>query len=75
MMTSLKLTQIESSTGVILTQEMLTRLKVEEVDMLYAFETAEGYLIAPCDPAIEHELKAGREFVKEYRETFKELAK
>jgi len=41
-------------------EEMLARLKVGKGDTLYAIETAEGYLITPYDPAIEEQLKAGR---------------
>ena len=75
MTTSLKLTKIGTSTGAVLPKEMLARMKVERGDVLYAIETAEGYLITPYDPAIEDELKAGREFMKDYRDAFKELAK
>lgn len=74
-MTPLKLTKIGTSTGVILPKEMLTRLKVEKGDALYAIETAEGYLITPYDPAIADEIEAGREFMKQYRDTFRALAK
>lgn len=74
-MTTLKLTAIGTSTGAVIPKEMLTRLKVGKGDTLYAIETAEGYLITPYDPAIEEQLQAGREFMKEYRETFKALAK
>ena len=75
MTTSLKLTRIGTSTGAIFPKEMLARMKVEKGDSLYAIETAEGYLITPYDPAIEAQLEAGREFMKEYRDTFKALAK
>lgn len=75
MSTSLKLTRIGTSTGAVLPKEMLVRMKVEKGDTLYAIETAEGYLITPYDPAIEDEMKAGRGFMKDYREAFRELAK
>lgn len=74
-MTSLKLTKVGTSTGAIIPKEMLRRLKVEKGDTLYAIETKEGYLLTPYDPAIADQLEAGREFMKEYRETFKALAK
>ena len=74
-MMTLKLTRIGTSTGAVIPKEMLQRLKVEKGDSLYAVETPEGYLITPYDPAIEEQLKAGREFMKEYRDTFKALAK
>jgi putative addiction module antidote len=74
-MISLKLTTIGTSTGTVIPKEMLARLKVGKGDTLYAIETAEGYLLTPYDPAIEDQLKAGLEFMKEYRDTFKVLAK
>jgi putative addiction module antidote len=74
-MTSLKLTKIGTSTGAILPKEMLVRMKVEKGDTLYAIETKEGYLLTPYDPAIADQLEAGREFMKDYRDTFKALAK
>jgi putative addiction module antidote len=73
--TALKLTTIGTSTGAVIPKEMLVRLKVGKGDTLYAIETAEGYLITPYDPSIEEQLKAGQQFMKEYRETFKALAK
>ena len=74
-MTTLKLTKIGTSTGAIFPKEMLTRLKVGKGDTLYAIETKEGFLVTPYDPAIADQLEAGREFMKEYRDTFKALAK
>jgi putative addiction module antidote len=67
--------QIGTSTGIVIPKEMLKRLKVEKGDNLFAIETAEGYLLTPYDPAVEEQLKLGRDFIKEYRETFKVLAK
>jgi len=74
-MTSLKLITIGSSTGVVIPKEMLVRLKVQKGDTLYAIETPEGYLLTPYDPAIEEQLKVGQRFMKDYRDTFKTLAK
>ena len=31
--------------------------------------------MTPYDPALEAQLKVGREFVQEYRDTFRQLAK
>ena len=50
-------------------------MKVEKGDTLFAIETKEGYLLTPYDPAIAEQLDAGREFMKDYRETVKALAK
>ena len=74
-MATLKLTAIGTSTGAVIPKEMLTRLKVEKGDTLFAIETAEGYLLTPFDPGIDKQLEAGRQFIKQYRDTFKALAK
>lgn len=54
---------------------MRTRLKVKEGDRLFAIETSEGYLLTPYDPAVEEQLALDREFMADYRETFRALAK
>jgi putative addiction module antidote len=73
--TTLKLTTVGTSTGVVIPKEMLSRLKVGKGDTLYAIETAEGYLLTPYDPGIQEQLEAGQEFMREYRDTFEALAK
>jgi len=75
MATTLKLTTIGTSTGVVIPKEMLNRMKVERGDTLHVSETPEGYLITPYDPTVASQVEAGREFMKTYRDTFKELAK
>jgi hypothetical protein len=50
-------------------------MKVGKGDTLYAIETADGYLLTPYDPDIEEQMEAGKQFMKEYRDTFKALAK
>ena len=74
-MAVLKLTAMGTSTGAVIPKEMLARLKVGKGDTLFAVETPSGYLLTPYDPAIEAQLAAGREFMAEYRETFRALAK
>ncbi len=71
----LKVTKFGPSTGIILPEEVQTRLGAKDGDTLFAMETSEGYLITPYDPAIAEQLEAGGEFMKEYRDTFKALAK
>ncbi|MBZ5524573.1 MAG: AbrB/MazE/SpoVT family DNA-binding domain-containing protein [Acidobacteriia bacterium] len=74
-MTVLKLKAVGTSTGVVIPKEMLNRLKVEKGDTLFAIETPSGYLITPYDPAIEDQLRLGREIMSEYRETLRALAR
>lgn len=74
-MQTLKLTQIGNSVGVILPKEVLTRLKVEKGDLLYVTDTPSGVALTPYDPNFEEQLALGREFMREYRDTFRALAK
>lgn len=74
-MAALKLTQIGNSVGVILPKELLARLKLEKGDSVFWTEAPNGVMLTPYDPEMEAQLKAGREFMHEYRETFHQLAK
>ena len=74
-MHALKLTQIGNSVGVILPKEVLARLKLEKGDTVYVTETPDGFAFTPYDPAFEEQLTLGREFMREYRDTFRALAK
>ena len=74
-MLALKLTQIGNSVGVILPKEVLARLKLEKGDTVYVTETPDGVALTPLDPAFAQQLEIGREFMREYRDTFRALAK
>ena len=71
----LKLTQIGNSVGVILPKEALSRLKLTKGETLFLTETPDGYAITPYDPALEDEIAAGRAFMRDFRDTFHQLAK
>lgn len=75
MTTTLKLTQIGNSVGVILPKEILTRLKLEKGDSLFLTDSADGFVLTPYDPSLEEQLALGRELMREYRDTFHQLAK
>jgi putative addiction module antidote len=74
-MHALKLTQIGNSIGVILPKEVLAHLKLEKGDTLFYTETPDGLNLTPYDPVLEQQLDAGREFMREFRDTFHALAK
>ncbi len=73
-MYTLKLTTVGSSTGVVIPKEMLKDLKLEKGDSLYAVATPDGYILTPYNPEVEAQIQKGRQFMKQYRETFKALA-
>ena len=70
----LKLTTVDSSTGVVIPEEMLKSMKLQNGDSLYAVETSEGYVLTPNNPEVEAQIQKGRQFMKQYRESFKALA-
>jgi putative addiction module antidote len=74
-MTALKITQIGNSLGLILPKEMLARLKLEKGDAVFVTDTPDGVVVTPYDPAVAEQLVLGSEFMREYRNTFRELAK
>ena len=74
-MLALKLTQIGNSVGVILPKEALARLKLVKGDTVFLTESANGLNLTPYDPELEEQLKLGREFMHDYRDTFHQLAK
>ena len=57
-MVKLKLTQVGSSTGLVLPKEVLTRLKVVKGDALYLTESPDGFRITPYDPEFEEDMAA-----------------
>jgi putative addiction module antidote len=71
----LKLTQIGNSVGVILPKEALSRLRLEKGQSVFLTETPDGYALTPYDPTLEEQIEAGRNFMREFRDTFHQLAK
>ena len=74
-MSTLKLTQIGNSVGVILPKEVLARLKVEKGDVLYLSEAVNGVLLSPYSAEFEDQMSAARELMKKRRAVLHELAK
>jgi len=70
-----KVETLGAATGIVIPKEMLEKLKVGNGDSLQVIETPYGFLLAPCDSEVTHELELGRAFMKQYDETFKALAK
>lgn len=70
----LKLTQIGNSIGVVLPREALARLKLGKGESVFLTETPDGYVLTPYDPALEEQIKAGREFMHDFRDSFHQLA-
>ncbi len=71
----MELRAVGTSIGIVAPKEMLARLRVKEDAALFAVETPDGYLLTPCDPQVDKQLKLGWEFMAKYRDTFRASAK
>ncbi len=75
-MIALKLTQVGNSVGLILPREALAKLGVHKGDTLFLTEGPEGEMrLSAYDPRVAEEIALGEEFMDEYRDTFRALAK
>ena len=70
-----KITAIGNSLGLILSKDVLARLKVEKGDKVFLIETPNGYELTPYDPVFERQMKVAGKVMKKYRNALRELAK
>jgi putative addiction module antidote len=73
-MVKLKLTTIGTSIGVVLTKEVLARLKLEKGNTLYLTEAPDGYRITPYTPDFEAKMAKAENIIGRYRNTLRVLA-
>ena len=75
-MTTLKLTAIGTSTGVIIPKEMLARMNLSKGDVLYVVEAPDGsYRLTPYDPLFAKKMEKADDIMRRYRNTLHALAK
>jgi len=75
-MTTLKLTAVGTSTGVIIPKEMLARLNVAKGDTLYATELPDGgYRLTPFDPDFAAKMEKAGDIMRRYRNTLDVLSR
>jgi putative addiction module antidote len=72
---SLKIIQIGNSLGITLPKEMLAAMKADKGDVLTVTPSPDGFRVTPYDPDVEKQIEAGREVMREYRDTLRALAK
>lgn len=72
---TLKIIQIGNSLGVTLPKEVIAALKVAKGDSVTMTPAPDGFRVTAYDPDVERQVEAGREFMREYRDTLRALAK
>ena len=75
-MQTLKVRKIGNALGVILPKNAIEQLHVEEGEVVYLTESADGgYKITPYDPDFERQMKIAEKGMGKYRNALRELAK
>ena len=74
-MTTLKITQIGNSLGVILPKEILSRLKLEKGDTVFVTDTPDGVALTLYDETFDAQMAEARKIMKRRRAVLHELAK
>jgi putative addiction module antidote len=74
-MIKLKVRKVGNSLGLTLPSEAVRALRVREGDPLYLTEAPDGYRLTPYDPQFEETMEAAEEFMAQYRNALRELAK
>lgn len=75
MNTSLKITKIGNSAGIILPKEVLARLRAAIGDTLYFSEAPDGVRLTASDPDFETKMAMAEEIMREDRDILRVLAK
>ena len=70
----LKITTVGNSAGVILPKELLSRLRVEKGDELYALETPGGIVLTTYDPELAAQMEVAEKIMREDRLVLHKLA-
>jgi putative addiction module antidote len=73
-MTTLKLTTVGNSTGVVLPREILERLHVEKGDVLYVLETPQGIELTPYNPEFAAQMLVAEQVMREDHDALRKLA-
>jgi putative addiction module antidote len=74
-MTTLKVTKVGNSLGVVLPKDVTAALRVSAGDQLFVTEIPGGFRLSSYDPEFEQQLNLAREVMRERRDALRELAK
>ena len=74
MTTTLKVRKIGNSSGVILSKEILEKLRVADGDSIIAIETPRGVELSAYDPVVARQMEVAERVMKEDREVLRKLA-
>ena len=74
-LTTLKITSIGNAAGVLLPEEILTKLRVDKGDVLHVNKTENGIELTPYDPEFDAQMAVAEEIMLENRDLLRRMAK
>ena len=75
-MLAFKITTVGSSAGIILTKEVMTRLRLQKGDTIFLTEAPDGsYRLTPYSPEFERQMKLAEQVMHDDRDLLRALAK
>jgi putative addiction module antidote len=74
MTATVKVTTIGNSTGIILSKEILAKLRVEKGDQLYVTETPGGIELSAYRPDFAEKMEIAKKIMRENRDVLRRLA-
>jgi len=72
--TTLKITTVGNSVGVVLPKELLEKLRVHKGDVLYVTETPNGIKLTAYDPVLAEQMSVAERVMREDRDILRKLA-
>jgi len=72
--TTLKITTVGNSVGVVLPKELLEKLRVQKGDVLYVTETPNGIKLTAYDPVLAEQMSVAERVMREDRDILRKLA-
>jgi putative addiction module antidote len=69
-----KVTTVGNSTGIILSKEVLAKLRVEKGDQLFITETPSGIELSPYRPDFAAKIEVAKTIMRENRDVLRRLA-
>ena len=73
-MTTVKVTKIGNSVGIVLPKEVLERLRVSQGDQLHICETPDGVSLTPYDSEFQRQMEVAERVMRKDRDVLRRLA-
>ncbi len=73
-MTSVKVTTVGNSVGIVLPKDLLERLRINKGDTLFVTETPQGVELTPFDREFAEQMEVAERVMREDRDVLRKLA-